>query len=257
MTATVRLFHGLVAKEWAILKRYWLNTLGGIVGAFLFFAVAFVGGQAVAGPQLDGSLGGIVVGYFLVILAIAAYMETTTKVTREAQWGTLEQLHMTPLGFGRVILLQGVVTIGFSFLWGFGVLALMLLLTGVTLSLDIVTIVPIAAFSMLSVIGVGLVFAGLAVLYKRVEQILNLVQFVIFGLVAAPLSGYEAAYLLPLAKGSDMLQRAMGDGLRLWEFSLVDHALLVGIGIAYLAVGYVVFMWFTAVATRRGVLGHY
>lgn len=257
MTATVQLFRGLLVKEWAILKRYWLNTVGGIIGAFLFFAVAFFGGQAVAGARLDESLAGLVVGYFLVILGIAAYQDTTNKVTREAQWGTLEQLYMTPLGFGRVMLLQGVVTIGFSFVWGIGVLGLMLVLTGVSLSLDVVTIVPIATLALCSVIGIGLMFAGVAVLYKRVEQLLNLGQFVVFGLVAAPVSGHDAVYALPLAQGSAMLQRAMGEGTRLWEFSLLDHAVLLGVGLGYLAMGYLVFMWFTSVAKRRGVLGHY
>lgn len=257
MRATVRLFRGLFAKEWAILKRYWLNTVGGILGAFMFFAVAFFGGQAIAEAQLDESLAGLVVGYFLVILGIAAYMDTTNKVTREAQWGTLEQLHMTPLGFGRVMLLQGLVTIAFSFIWGIGVLVLMLLLTGVTLSIDVITIVPIAILALCSVIGIGLMCAGVAVLYKRVEQLLNLGQFVVFGLVAAPVSGHAAVYGLPMAQGSAMLQRAMGDGTRLWEFSIADQVTLVGVGVGYLALGYLVFMWFTSIAKRRGVLGHY
>lgn len=257
MNSTIILLYGLFAKEWAILKRYWLNTIGSILGIFLFFAVAFFGGQAIAGPQFDDSLAGLVVGYFLVVLGLVAYFDTTQKVTREAQWGTLEQLHMSPLGFGRVIVLQGFVTIAFAFVWGISILVLMLLLTGVDLAIDVVTVVPIALFAVLSIVGVGLAFAGLAVIYKRIEQVLNLLQFAIFALVAAPLTGHPAVYWLPLAKGSTLLQQSMNDGMHLWEFGVLDLGQLVIVGIGYLVLGYGAFMAMTAHARRRGVLGHY
>lgn len=257
MNGTFRLFSGLLAKELIILKSYWLNTAASIVGAFAIFLIAFLGGQAVAGPQLEDSLGGIVVGYFLVILAIAAYQDTTNKVTQEAQWGTLEQLHMTPLGFGRVILLQGIVTILYSFIFGIGVLIPMLAVTGVDLSLDVVTIIPIAALAVASIVGIGLMLAGFAVVHKKIDQVLNLLQWGIFGLVAAPLSGHILVYILPVTQGSAMLQRAMQDGVRLWEFPVTDLAVLLVVGVGYLVIGYLVFMRLTDRARRLGVLGHY
>ena len=63
--------------------------------------------------------------------------------------------------------------------------------------------------------------------------------------------------MLPLAHGSAMLQRAMVDGVRLWEFPLADLALLVAVAVGYLFGGYLVFQFATARARRLGVLGDY
>jgi ABC-2 type transport system permease protein len=63
--------------------------------------------------------------------------------------------------------------------------------------------------------------------------------------------------LLPLAQGSFLLRRAMGDGVRLWEFPPRELAVLVGVGVAYLVVGYAAFRWASRRARRAGSLGKY
>jgi ABC-2 type transport system permease protein len=54
-----------------------------------------------------------------------------------------------------------------------------------------------------------------------------------------------------------MLQRAMLEGTRLWEFSLVEVGLLVAVAGGYFAAGYLVFQYATRRARRLGVLGDY
>ena len=49
----------------------------------------------------------------------------------------------------------------------------------------------------------------------------------------------------------------MNDGVKLWELPADDLALLVGVGLAYLLVGYLVFQYIQGLARRRGVLGDY
>jgi ABC-2 type transport system permease protein len=62
---------------------------------------------------------------------------------------------------------------------------------------------------------------------------------------------------LPLAHGSVLLQRAMVDGTRLWQFSALELGILVAVAVGYLAAGYVVFQYATNRARRLGVLGDY
>ena len=65
-------------------------------------------------------------------------------------------------------------------------LAVMLFVTGRTLALDPLTVVPIATLAVAPAVGVGFVFGGLAIRFKRIENAFQLVQFVFIGLIAAP-----------------------------------------------------------------------
>ncbi len=244
--------------------RYPINTLAQFVSVYLFFAVVFFGGQtAVSGMQSGGAaaLGstfdGLIVGWFLWTMSLTAYFSLVQTATTEAQWGTLEQLYMSPYGFGTVMVSQVVAFVIESLLWGAGILALMLVTTGRTLSVDLLTVVPISLFALMSVVGISFVFGGLAILYKRIDNVSQLVQFVLIGLIAAPVASFDPLQYLPVVKGSAMLQRAMQDGVGLGQFATTDLAVLVGTGVGYFLLGYLVFTYAGRLARARGVLGHY
>ena len=171
--------------------------------------------------------------------------------------GGLERHVTTPFGFAPVALLKGVAKVVRTFLLSAVVLGVMLLLTGTTLSLDPITVVVVAGLSITSVLGLGFAAGGITVLYKRVGNWLNLLQFGFVVLVSAPVFDAPWTRILPLAHGSALLQRAMVDGVRLWEFPLLDLGLLVAVSAGYLAAGYLVFRYATLRARRLGVLGDY
>lgn len=259
---------GLATLVWAVVKRralllvrYSVNTAAQVLTTYLFFALLFFGGRAAARSLSAGSLGGtfdgLIVGWFLWTMAQKAFMLLAASVTKESQWGTLEQLYLSPYGFGRVMAATVVAHLVESLAWGAVLLALMLATTGRTLAVDLVTVVPVTALALLSVVGIGLVFGGLALLYKRIGNVLQLMQFAFFGLVAAPIAEFPPLRLLPLVEGSAMLQRAMREGTRLWEFPAADLGLLCAVGAGYALVGYLFFNWCARIARRRGVMGHY
>jgi ABC-2 type transport system permease protein len=256
-TGTVRLFRAVFRKQALLLVRYPINTASQLFGLYVFFLLLFYGGQAVAGAAFSESLGGLVVGFFVFTMSVVAYSGLSWDVTREAQWGTLEQLYMSPHGFGRVVSVKVAVNVLFSLLWGGLMLVLMTLTTGRALSVDLLTVVPLAALTLASAVGVGFVFGGLALLYKRVENVFNLVQFAFVGLIAAPLGEYPFLRWLPLAQGSRLLQRAMTDGVGLVEMEPTALGVLLLTACGYLAAGYALFGVASARARRRGVLGHY
>jgi ABC-2 type transport system permease protein len=259
-TASTRyrtLFRAVAYKRAILLIRYPVNTLSTLVSIYAVFALIFFGGRAVAGPELTGSLDGIVVGFFLFTMTIVAFSSLAWDMTREAQWGTLEQLFMSPYGFGRVVVTKVIVNVGFSLLWGAVILALMLVTTDRSLTVDVVTVVPIAVLALASAVGVGFVFAAMALLYKRVENVFQLVQWGFIGLIAAPVGAYPALKVLPLAQGSGMLQVAMRDGVRIWEFAPADLAILIAVAVGYFGAGYLVFQSAQRRARRKGLLGKY
>jgi hypothetical protein len=251
------LARAVLYREFLIFVRYPANAIGGIVVALFFFGVVFYGGTLLAGQALADSLSGIIVGYFLWTLAVGAYSSVSNDIGSEVQWGTLERHVTTPFGFAPVALLKGVAKVVRTFLTSAIVLAVMLVVTGTRLSLDPITVVVVAGLAIASVLGLGFAAGGITVLYKRIGNWLNLLQFGFVVLVSAPVFDAPWTRVLPLAHGSALLQRAMVDGVRLWEFGLVDLGLLVAVAVGYLGGGYVVFHYATRRARRLGVLGDY
>jgi ABC-2 type transport system permease protein len=256
--ATYRdLARAVLYREYLVFVRYPANAVGGIVVALLFFGLLFYGGRMLAGPALEESLSGLVVGYFLWTLSVGAYSAVSNDVASEVQWGTLERHFTSPFGFAPVALAKGVAKVVRTFVTSSVVLAAMLLATGTRLELPLVTVVVVAGLAVASVLGLGFAAGGLSVLYKRVGTWLNLLQFGFVLLVSAPAFDLGWTRFLPLAQGSALLQRAMVDGARLWELPPVDLVVLVGVAAFYLAFGAVVFHYATRRARRLGVLGDY
>jgi len=244
-------------REYLLFVRYPANAIGGIIVALFFFGVLFYGGRLVAGRALTDSIEGIIVGYFLWTLSVGAYSSVSNDLGSEVQWGTLERHITTPFGFAPVALLKGVAKVVRTFLTSAVILAVMLVVTDTQLSLQPITVVVIAGLSITSVLGLGFAAGGVTVLYKRIGNWLNLLQFGFVVLISAPVLDVPWIRLLPLAHGSELLQRAMVDGTSLWAFGYVDLGLLVAVAGGYLGGGYLVFHYATRRARRLGVLGDY
>lgn len=253
----LRFFVASLRKTIILLVRYPVNTLSQFGTILLFFVILFYTGRALAPAAMSDSLSGLIVGYLLWTLSLTAYSGLSWAVTREAQWGTLEQLFMSPLGFGAVMVIKTVVNLCESLLWGVVTLAVMLFVTGRTLALDPLTVVPIAALAVAPAVGVGFVFGGLAIRFKRIENAFQLVQFVFIGLIAAPVDQYPLLKWLPLAEGSHLLTRAMADGVSVVAMNPTDLGILLATAVGYLLVGYVVLQYCQRWARREGVMGHY
>jgi len=244
-------------KQLILLVRYPVNTAVRFLMMVVIFSLVFFGGKAVAGPAISNSLDGIIVGFFLFTLAYVAYAGLAFNVTRESQWGTLERLFMSPHGFNTVMVVKTVVNICMSFLWGGALLFVMMLTTGRWLSIDPLTVIPLSILTLASVAGIGFFLAGLALIYKRIESIFQLIQFAFIGLIAAPVHEYEILKFLPVSYGSHLVSRAMKNDVALWEFPIEDLTLLVVISSVYLIAGLYCFHRGQIKAREKGLMGQY
>lgn len=257
MNDSLNLLIGIFEKEYILLKEYPVDTIGGVIGMYAIFLIIFFGGTAVAGGRVGSALGAIVVGYFLLMMATTSFQGISDTITEEAQWGTLERLTMSPLGIGRVVTFMSLAKLGVSFIWGVSILGLMLLTTDQTISLDLLSVVPIVVFGLATTIGLGLFTSGASILFKRIGSIRKLFGLLFVGFVAAPVEQYPILKALPLAQGSYLLRRVMDDGAAIWELPISELGILVGVGVGYYVLGYAFLLFFTKKAKRRGVLGHY
>jgi ABC-2 type transport system permease protein len=247
-------------KRYAIeLRRYYFNTLSMLVSFYFVFLLIFLGIRTFAGgsQQFGNALGGMVVGFTIFYLTIYAYAELSWVLVQEAQQGTLEQLSMSPLGLGRVLIARIFAALAFRVVIMFALLVLMMATTGRWLSVDVATIIPLLILTVAGAQGVGFVMGGLALVFKQIQAALGILQFVFVALIAAPLDRFPNAKFLPLSWGTHLIRDAMLDGTRIWQMQPGDLALLAGSGAFYFGTGFLVFKLFERAARGRGLLGHY
>lgn len=257
MSMTAVVSRTIARKTYLLMRRYPVNTLSQIGMMYALFSVILFGGRAFAGQLLADSLDALIVGVFLYALAYITFYRLSWNLMEEAQWGTLEQLYMSPLGFRRTMLIQTVVNLIVSIVFAGTVLALAMITAGRYLRVDLLTLVPVGLLTLASAVGLAFALSGVTLRYKRTENLLAVVQFGFVGCIVAPVETYPFLKLLPLALGSRLLGQVMSAGVRLWELPTADLVLLVGTAVGYLVLGYGGFRVAARKARKRGVLGHY
>jgi ABC-2 type transport system permease protein len=238
--------------------RYLPNTISLVITFYAIFLAMFLGIRFVGDPSTaDASIQYLIVSNAFWFLAIMAMQGIGWEITNEATRGTLEQLSMSPMGLPRILLARMIGTI----LFNLAIIAVMLVMVMATaqqwLTFDLVTILPILAFTLLSMIGVGFIVAGLSIIFKQIQAFLQILQFILLGLVFIPLSATPLLELAPFVRGVDMIRRAMMGGLSLTQIPPADFGLLALNAAVYFALGFVVFRRCERIAMTRGLLGHY
>lgn len=251
------LISAVLNREFILFLRYPIDTIGLLLTHILFFGMIFIAGVNVAGQAMADSLEGIIVGYLLWMMASRCYQTISQDIQSEASWGTLERHFMTPYGFSVVMLAKSVAKLVLTFGYASVLLIAMMAMTRTPLHIDLITIVPITVLTLLSVFGVGFAMAGVTILYKKISNWIGLLQFAFIGLITAPVFGLDWAIVLPLAQGSNLLNQAMSEGIRLWEFTMLDLGILLGTGVVYFLIGYLLFYYSQRRARKLGVLGDY
>jgi ABC-2 type transport system permease protein len=240
-------------------RRYAFDSLTGVVMIYGFFLLIFYGAKVFGGGQANfgHTISAVVVSFALWSLTIFALGSLTFELTQEAQLGTLEQLGMSPFGLTRVLVARVLTSLSIYFTMMVVLLVLMMATTGRWLNVDLVSTLPIVLLTLAGVIGLGFVLGGVAIVFKRVQQALQVWQLLVFGLIAAPVEKVPFTKFLPLAWGAELLRRVMVERVSIFSMPVGDLLLLVANSVFYFVVGIAIFKRFEAAARERGLLGHY
>ncbi|MEW6032121.1 MAG: ABC transporter permease [Bacillota bacterium] len=252
-------FVAVFKKTLVEMRRYLFNMVSGLVSMYLIFLLLFFGAKAVGGSafQTGGHLEGLIVGYTIWILSLLAYQDLAWQIASDAEIGTLEQLYLSPAGFGWVNASHMAARFVVNMVIISLILFVMMLTTGRWLHLDLISLVPLLVLTVIPCYGLGFLMGGLALVFKRIQSSFQILQFVFVALIAAPMSQFPWIKYLPLAMGNSLLREVMVEGARLWQMSASDLGLATAVGVGYLALGYGGFAYLLNVARDRGLMGHY
>ena len=247
-----------VKKEFLELKRYFANTLSMLITFYLIFLGMFFGIQVVGDPaEAATNTQYIIVNYVFWYLGIATLQGLGFTISQEAMRGTLEQLYMSPVAAWRILLARVSGMIFHEVLIIILLLFAAMLTTGEWLNLNPVAVIPILLLTIVSMVGVSFVIAGISVIVKQINALLQILQFIIMAFAFIPLSVAPYLVFAPFVKGVDMMRQVMIHGYALTDFTALDYIALVGNGMAYVALGVIVYRACEKIAMKKGLLGHY
>jgi ABC-2 type transport system permease protein len=258
MSAAV-LYGAWFRRNFIEVRRYYFDTLSGFLTMYAFFLVLFFGARLFGGssPNFGQTLSGMVVSYGVWALTMFALGSLTFELTQETQLGTLEQLSMTPYGLPRVLTARVFTNTAVYFGWFVALLVLMMATTGKWLRLNPLSTLPLLIVTIVGVIGVGFVLAGLAIVFKRVQNAIQIYQVALIGLIIAPIDRVPALKYMPLSWGSELLRRVMVEDASIFRMPVGDLVFLAVNSLFYFAAGIGAFKLFERTAREKGLLGHY
>lgn len=256
----VELFLAELKRSWIQLLRYSTETFGGIIITTTVFYGLFLSAQYIAGPglQFGDRLDAIVIGYVLWTLALFIMGDIAGGLQNEAQTGTLEQIFLSPFGAPRVFLVRAIANLTLQVLINITILLIIMALTGSQLAFPITLIFPFLSVLM-GAYGIAFTMGSLALLLKRVQQLLGIIQFVLLFLLSVPIEDWQGSasllsWVLPMTPGAGLLRDVMARGQDL-NWGVLAIALLNGS--IYFALGLGLFAWAERETKRRGKLGGY
>ena len=247
-------------RNWTQFIRYPMEAIGGILITTIVFYGLFLSARYMAGPafQVGDRLDAIVVGYVLWTLVIFIISDISLGLQVEAQTGTLEQVFLSPFGAPRVFLARAIASLGLRLLVISGILLIILALTGSRLNFPPSLLFPLVGM-ILGAYGLAFIIGSCALLFKQIQQLLGLFQFVLLFLLATPTETWTGtarvlSLLLPMIPSADLLRELMA---RQATIAPVAVLLAIANGSAYFAIGLLVFHWAEQRAKRCGLIGGY
>ena len=256
----LELFLAELKRIWTEFIRYPVEAISGVIITTSLFYGLFLSARYIAGPtlQFGDRLDGIIVGYVLWTLVIFIVFGIAISLQIEAQTGTLEQLFLSPFGAWRVFLTRAIANLILNLVLMLSILFLTILLTGRHLSFPPSLLLPFITV-ILGAYGLAFIMGALALLFKRIQQLLGLFQFVLLFLIITPTETWTGSLrilrlLLPMTLGAGELRDLMARNQSL-DWSTFALALLNGV--VYLVCGLVIFRACERKAKLQGLLSGY
>jgi len=258
MSSFLNLITANTRKEFIELKRYFPNTLSMIFTFYFIFLAMLLGIHAIGDPsQAEMNIQYAIVSYAFWFLTLMALQDVGYVIMLEATRGTLEQLYMSPKGMWKILLSR---FIGNLFLYSViltFLLFLSMLTAGQWLNLKPTIVVPLLLITLVSIVGAGYMIAGLCVIFKQIQSFLQILQFILMGLVFVPLSVAPFLVAAPFVKGVDMIRHVMIENYTWLDFAWTDYAILIGNSVVYLLIGLFIYLKCEKIAMERGLLNQY
>jgi ABC-2 type transport system permease protein len=256
LASTSGLFFAEVRKNLLVWLRYPLQPAAGLLALFaMFFAFSF-GLSKVPGLEVfsKGDPRVVVATFFCWVCAMGAIGHIASELEEDAKIGVLETLFLSRLRACEVILVRSLASSMSGLALSFAVLWLLSWYSGARLVLGLDAVLALVLLD-LALSGLGLVMAGLSILFKRVSALAPLLYLAAGTLLASTISLVPSDERLryPVISAVEVFSRTVFDTGLSW--TAVTIAAGWAVITLFACAGFLQLC--TAQARRRGSLAHY
>lgn len=252
-------------KSFKELIRYKFEMISMVAGLYFLFIAMFYGAKTFgtgigANPlTLDSTLEGFVAGYFLWTIMLMIFFDTSQGVISDANKGTLEQISMSGLGMKKVLIVKSLSNLVINVAMCFIVLFTIMATTGYWLNMQVGQLIIILLLGSFSMIGLSMVFGGLALIFKRIQSFLNIMQYLLIALVLPGNNAFATwvAALIPFRPTIELFYRVALGNQNLLDFTAMEYGVVILNSVIYFGIGLLVFDLCSRKAKRSGLLGQY
>ncbi len=261
----------MLRLAWVYLKaslmemlRYPFEMVNTYISLILIFGGIFLGIKAFApSVGLEANKAGFFLGYMLWTFYLFTANSASWTIYSAATMGYLEREFSSPFGHTLIVVIK-IITDNLASLIHYILIAiLMILIFGVDLKLDLIATIGLILAAYPFFLGVGLIFAGLALNVKRIGSFISLVQ-IIFMFLAFVGGGklspgvVSVVRYFPYLQALRLAKAITIRGVRWSElFVSNEFATLLATSLISFAIGWAFFKVMDRQAMRKGVIGHY
>jgi ABC-2 type transport system permease protein len=256
LASTSGLFFAEVRKNLLVWLRYPLQPAAGLLALFaMFFALSF-GLRKLPGLEVfsHGDPRVIVASFFCWVCAMGSIGHIASELEEDAKIGVLETLFLSRLRSCEIILVRSLASSVSGLALSFAVLWLLSWYSGAGLALGLDAILALVLLD-LALSGLGLVMAGLSIVFKRVSSLAPLLYLAAGTLLASTISLVPSDQRLryPVVSAVEVFSRTVFDTGLPWPLV----AVAAGWAVVTLLACAVFLECCTGYARRRGSLSHY
>jgi ABC-2 type transport system permease protein len=257
-------FYAELKRSLIRMKRYPLQTLANLVATYAMFVVMAFGLKAIGNITPD-ELGRTLVGYVMWSFASLVILGAVGPIMHEMSIGVLEQVYLSALRPFTILTYRTIVGIILELVQATVLFLLICVTFDIRVDLPLLPLLIVLFLTGIGLYGFGLVLAGIAVIYKQIGRVVQLLQLALLFLTGAliPLESLPRPIqilgeFLPLSLSIKITRHLTDWG---WNLRQVLESrellyLILNSGV-YLVLGIGVFMWTDRVARRQGLLGQY
>lgn len=256
LAGTSGLFCAEIRKNFLVWLRYPVQPVGGLLMLFaLFFGLSFGLGRL---PELDLFSNGdprvVVASFFCWVCALGAIGHIAGELEEDAKIGVLEPLFLSRLRACDIILVRSLASSSAGLALSFAVLWLLSWYSGAGLALGVDALFALILLD-LALSGLGLVMAGLCVVFKRISALGPLLYLAAGTLLASTVSLVPSDERLryPVISAVEVFARTVFDTGVSWSALSVA----AGWAVITLVLCAAFLEWCSDYARRRGSLAHY
>lgn len=245
------------------LSRYKFDTISDILFLYVLFMAMFLGVKSfginfgVSPIDMGKNLEGFIVGYFLWTIMMMTYSGVAHGLMNDANRGTLEQLNMSGIKLSTIVTVKSLSDLLINLIVSVALLFIIIITTNYEFEIKIFSILLPILIGIFSILGIGLIFGGLALIFKKVQSLINIVEYFFIALIMVNPENKIIYNLLPFRPAADMVILSMREGYSFINVSIYDYGIMIVNSILYFSIGLFVFDKCVKAAKRKGLLGQY